>query len=318
MSEQRVARRGGAEAGGTGVDIVANYTSWTIDPRAFAREAEQAGFAGVSCSDHFFRTSAYPHMWVTLAAMAATTERVFLTSSFANNLFRSPVEFAQASLTMQALSDGRFEAGLGAGWLAPEVVQSGLPYPAPRDRARMYAEAIQIVRELFRSRSCRFEGEYYNVDIPLIGPVEGTVGDGNAHSVVPVAPPLVASLGGPWTIRTIAPLVDRVELKFGASTRGGDLDTGVLAVTTLDDLKAAVAAVREVAPSVPIGTFAMIAVGDDAEVAPFKARFGEGLYSGFVGSPAQVREYLHSLRDYGLDRIQVTEMLKGSALRLLA
>jgi alkanesulfonate monooxygenase SsuD/methylene tetrahydromethanopterin reductase-like flavin-dependent oxidoreductase (luciferase family) len=300
----------------SGVDVVANYTSWTIDPREFAREAEAGGFAGVSCSDHFFRTSAYPHLWVTLAAMAASTERVFLTSSFANNLFRSPVEFAQASLTMQALSDGRFEAGLGAGWLAPEVVQSGLEYPDPKGRARRYHEAILIVRELFEHRCCTFDGEHYSVDIPLIGPVEGTVGDGNTHSVVPTAPPLVASLGGPWTIRTIAPLVDRVELKFGASTRGGDLDTGVLAVTTIDDLRAAVAAVREVAPEVPIGTFAMIAVGDDAEVAPFKARFGEGLYSGFVGSPAQVSEYLNSLREYGIDRVQLTEMLKGSTLRL--
>lgn len=122
MSEQSVTDRGSGATASAGVDLVANYTSWTIDPRSFAREAEQAGFAGVSCSDHFFRTSAYPHMWVTLAAMAAATERVFLTSSFANNLFRSPVEFAQASLTMQALSDGRFEAGLGAGWLGRQKI----------------------------------------------------------------------------------------------------------------------------------------------------------------------------------------------------
>ena len=48
----------------------------------------------------------------------------------------------------------------------------------------------------------------------------------------------------------------------------------------------------------------------------FKARFGDGLYSGFVGSPAQVSDYLNSLREFGIDRIQLTEMLKGSTLRL--
>ena len=63
-------------------------------------------------------------------------------------------------------------------------------------------------------------------------------------------------------------------------------------------------------------TIEIVADGDDAEVAPFKARFGDGLYSGFVGSPAQVSDYLNSLREYGIDRIQLTEMLKGSTLRL--
>ncbi len=299
------------------VEIVANITSWHIDPREFAREAERQGFTGVSCSDHFFRTSAYPHVFVTMAAMAAVTERVFVTSSFANNLFRSPVEFAQASLTMQAISDGRFEAGLGAGWLEPEVHAAGLAYPDARTRARMYHEAIQIVGELFRTRRCRFTGEFYDVDIPLIGPVIGPVGAADIGSVVPTPPPLVASLGGPWTIRHIAPLVDRVELKFGRSTRGGDLDVGVLAECTRDDLRAAVAAVRAVNPTVPIGTFTMIAVGPDADVRGIRERYGDGLYAAFAGSPAQVREAIASLGELGIDRVQVTESLPGSILRLL-
>lgn len=299
------------------VEIVANFTGWTMDPRTFASTAEADGFAGVSCSDHFFRTSSYPHVWVTLMAMASVTERVFLTSSFANNLFRSPVEFAQASLTLQALSGNRFEAGLGAGWLAPEMLAAGLPYPSPRERARMYHEAIQIVRELFAHRRCTFKGEHYDIDMPGIGPILGGIAEGNLHSVVDTPPPLVASLGGEWTIQHIAPLVDRVELKFGQSTRAGDLDTNVLADLTLDDLRRAVDAVRAVNPTVPIGTFAMIAVGSEAEVAPFRTVFGNGLYSGFVGSPAEVRGYLQSLAQYGIDRVQVTESLKGSAQRLL-
>src|SRR5262245_34784033 len=104
-----------------GIEFVANYTSTTVDPRVFAADAERAGFAGVGCSDHLFRSSTYPHLWVTVSAMAAATSEIFVTTSFANNLLRSPVEFAQASLTMQWLSGGRFEAGLGAGWLEPEV-----------------------------------------------------------------------------------------------------------------------------------------------------------------------------------------------------
>jgi alkanesulfonate monooxygenase SsuD/methylene tetrahydromethanopterin reductase-like flavin-dependent oxidoreductase (luciferase family) len=286
------------------IDLVANYTSATVDPRQFAAAAEAAGFDGVGMSDHLFRTTAYPHVWVAVSAMAQATERVFLTTSFANNLLRSPVEFAQASLTMQWLSGGRFEAGLGAGWLESEVRAVGLEYPPASARARRYREAIQIVSELFRTGSCRFEGEHYTIDVPVIGPT------------VEQAPPLVASLGGPWTIANIAPLVDRVELKFGASTRGGDLDLGALATATRDDLRRMVGAVRDVAPDTPIGVFAMIAVGGEVDTAPLRASLGDGLYAEFVGEPGRVLDNLRSLEQLGVDRVQVTERLKGSIERL--
>ena len=238
--------------------------------------------------------------------MAAATERVFLTSSFANNLFRSPVEFVQASLTMQAISGGRFEAGLGAGWLEKEIHGSGLVYPDAAGRARRFKEAILICRELMTTGTCRFTGEFYDIDVPTIGPFIGEL------------PPLVASLGGPWTIRNIAPLVDRVELKFGESTRGGDLDMTALARVTRADLVDRINSVREVAPDVAIGVFAMIGVGSDAELAPLRGQLTGGVYEDFVGSPAQVREAIASLEELGIDRVQVTERLKGSALRLLA
>lgn len=287
------------------VELTANLTSLGADPREFAAAAEAAGFAGVSCSDHFWRRDAYPHLWVTLTAMALATERVTVSASFANNLLRSPVEFAQASLTLHRLSGGRTEAGLGAGWLAAEVVGSGLPYPSPRDRARRYREAVLVARDLLRTGTCRFTGEHYAVDVPVLGPLSDP------------PPPLVASVGGPWTIRHVAPLVDRVELKFGRTTRAGDLDVAALASTTRDELAGMVDAVREVAPTTPIGTFAMVAVGDGPEVEHYRHTFGDSFSGGFVGEPARVLDHLHGLAAIGIDRVQVSELVKGSALRLL-
>jgi alkanesulfonate monooxygenase SsuD/methylene tetrahydromethanopterin reductase-like flavin-dependent oxidoreductase (luciferase family) len=286
------------------IELVANYTSASVDPREFARMAEANGFDGVGCSDHLFRTTPYPHLWVAASAMAHVTERVFVTSSFANNLFRSPAEFAQASLTMQWLSGGRFEAGLGAGWLQPEVVGAGLDYPDAPGRARRYREAMLIVRELFDTGRCTFEGEHYSVDLPMIGPL------------VAGPPPLVASVGGPWTIRHVSPIADRVELKFGRSTRGGDLDGAALATSTRADLAAMVEQVRSVAPDVPIGAFTMIAVGDRTETDDIKGSLGDGLYADFVGEPAEVLDRLLALGELGIDRVQVTERLAGSVARL--
>jgi alkanesulfonate monooxygenase SsuD/methylene tetrahydromethanopterin reductase-like flavin-dependent oxidoreductase (luciferase family) len=287
------------------MQLIANYTSASVDPRHFAIAAEAAGFDGVGMSDHLFRVAAYPHVWVAVSAMAQVTERVFVTTSFANNLFRSPVEFAQASLTMQWLSGGRFEAGLGAGWLAPEVKAIGFDYPSAPARARRYREAITIVRDLFRDGRCTFAGEHYTVDVPVIGPT------------TTAPPPLVASLGGPWTIANIAPLVDRVELKFGQTTRGGDLDVGALAGVTRDDLARMIDQVREVAPAVPIGLFAMIAVGDRAVTAPIRDTLGDGLYGSLVGDdPSRVLDGLRSFEELGISRVQVTERLAGSIERL--
>jgi alkanesulfonate monooxygenase SsuD/methylene tetrahydromethanopterin reductase-like flavin-dependent oxidoreductase (luciferase family) len=286
------------------IELIANYTSASVDPREFARMAEVNGFDGVGCSDHLFRTAAYPHLWVAASAMAQVTERVFVTSSFANNLFRTPAEFAQASLTMQWLSGGRFEAGLGAGWLEAEVVGAGLPYPAPAARARRYREAMLIVRELFDTGHCTFAGEHYTVDLPVIGPM------------FTAPPPLVASVGGPWTIANVSPIADRVELKFGRTTRGGDLDGAAIATSTRDELRSMIDQVRAVAPTTPIGVFTMIAVGSPGETDSIRESLGDGLYADFAGEPARVLENLRSLAELGIDRVQLSERLPGSIARL--
>ena len=285
------------------VELIVNTTSGDVDPRSFAAAVEAAGFDGISCADHFFRRQAYPHVWVTLAAMATATERITVGTAFANNLFRSPVEFVQASLTMQQLSGGRFQAGLGAGWLEVEARGAGLGYPEPAVRARRYREAVLIARELFTAGRCRFEGEFYSIDVPVVATCERP-------------PPLVVSVGGPWTIRNVAPLADRVELKFGRSTRGGDLDLVALAAASRDDLARMVDQVREVAPTVPIGMFAMVSVGEGPEIDDVRSSLGDGLYSQFVGEPERVLHHLRSLADLGIDRVQLTDMVKGSSLRL--
>ena len=114
------------------MEYVATLLNCDVDPAAWARRREDEGWDVLGCADHLFSPRrAYPHLWVTLATFAAATSRPMLTSSFANNLLRTPVEFAQAALQMQAVSSGRFEAGLGAGWDETEIIGAGLEYPPP-------------------------------------------------------------------------------------------------------------------------------------------------------------------------------------------
>ncbi|MBV8932409.1 MAG: LLM class flavin-dependent oxidoreductase, partial [Kutzneria sp.] len=151
--------------------------------------------------------------------MAAATQRIRLTANFANNLFRSPVEFAQASLTMQRASHGRWEAGFGAGWAQEELESTGQTYPTPRRRADRYIEAVQVVRQLFHTNRCSFSGEHYNINVPALAGFENLT-----------PPPLIGSLGGPRTIAGATPYLDRVELMPATGVaRGGELDWAAIA-----------------------------------------------------------------------------------------
>jgi alkanesulfonate monooxygenase SsuD/methylene tetrahydromethanopterin reductase-like flavin-dependent oxidoreductase (luciferase family) len=278
------------------VEFVANFLTADEPVVDWAQRREQEGWDVLGCADHFFSPNrAYPHLWVTLATFAAATSRVRLTSSFANNLFRSPVEFAQAAMQMQAVSGGRFEAGLGAGWDQVEAAAAGIEFPGPADRAARYAEAVEIVRRLLADGACRFSGTHYDVDIPTLG----------ARLAAP--PPLVVSVGGDWTIRNIAPRADRVELQLIAgANRGGTLDASRLAAIPRSHVDTLVAKVRAVNPTAPLGLFVLCSVGDDDLTRTWRERLDGSFLGGFFGSPEQVASSLHELAGAGITRIQLS------------
>lgn len=232
--------------------------------------------------------------------MAASTDRVLLTTAYANNLMRSPVEVAQAGLSLHALSEGRYEVGLGAGWAEGEITGSSLDYPDARGRAERFREAVMIVRDLL-SGPCRFDGQHYTIDLPVAGPPADS------------PPLLAAALGGPWTTKHIGPLLDRIEIApMGPAIRGGVLDAAVLAATTKDQTREMIDRARQANPTAQIGLSVFIAVGDSPMIERMKSAFGDGFASGLAGSPAQVAEAVVALQDYGVDRITLVPRVPGS------
>ncbi len=290
------------------MELVANLMSVDVDPEAWARQREAEGWDVLSVADHLWSTRRpFPHLWVTLTAVATATERVRVTSAFANNLFRSPVEFAQASLALHAVSGGRFEAGLGAGWSRDELERTGRPFPSAGERVERYVEALQIVRELFHTGRCDFEGTHYRAQVDVMGPMTDP------------PPLLVGSVGGPRMIREAVPLLDRVELKAaGSATRGGSLDLAALGQIPRSHLVELVAAVRERKPGIPLGMFVLCSVGtDDATKAMAAALPPDSLYGGFFGEAAKVADAIASLEELGIERAQVSPF-NGEAFALLA
>ncbi|MEZ4292324.1 MAG: LLM class flavin-dependent oxidoreductase [Myxococcota bacterium] len=291
------------------LEFVPNYNTGRDEtPGAWARARELEGWHGVAASDHFVTMAlTYPHLWVTLTEMVLATREVFVTSSFANNLFRSPVEFAQAALTLARVSGGRFEAGLGAGWIEEEIEAIGWDFPAPRERAGRYVEAMAIVRSLFDTGTCRFEGEFHRIAIDAPG----------LAGLTPTPPLLVGSAGGPRTLREIPPFVDRIEIQPNApATRGGAVDLDRQAAISESDVRGAIERVRRVREDLPIGLFVLVSAVPPDEVATVRAPFGEGFLARFQGEPASVAAALCDLEALGIDRIQLTEMAPGSIERL--
>jgi alkanesulfonate monooxygenase SsuD/methylene tetrahydromethanopterin reductase-like flavin-dependent oxidoreductase (luciferase family) len=286
------------------MQFVANLMDPTVDARSWAHEREAEGWPVLSASDHLFipvggrRNEWFPHLWVTVSQMAAATSTAQITSTFANNLLRSPVEFVQASLTMQRFSGGRWEAGLGAGWSRPEIDAAGLDFPSPRERADRYIEAVRIARELIDTRQCSFAGKYYNIDIP---PIPG-------FDDVP-SPPLVGALGGPRTIAGAGPWLDRIEIKASSgATRGGNLDSHAFAHIPRRHLSEMVEQVRRAAPDTAIAFYARCGVDNDSLARELSEICAEpdGLYTGLFGPAEQVAEKLLTFAEFGVSHINIS------------
>ena len=275
------------------------------EPGTWAREMEDAGWHGVCASDHFWVTDhPYPHVFVAATQMACSTSKIKITSSFCNNLFRSPVEFAQGALSVQQAAQGRFAAGLGAGWAEAEMKAIGLLYPEPPERIGMYIEAMNIAGQIIKTNQCQFSGDYYQIDIS---------GDNFVGPRLENPPALIGSAGGPRGIREITPLVDRIEVKASArSTRGGAIDLGIMATVTEDEVKRNIERVRKINNDIPIGIFILTAAGDNEAVTGMKAMMGNGFLGTFMGHPADVAFALESLNDLGISRVQLTEFAAGS------
>lgn len=97
-----------------------------------------------------------------MAAAAATT-RLRVGSLVLDNDYRHPVLLAKEAATLDVLSQGRFELGLGAGWARHEYEQAGIPFDPPALRASRLQEALQVLKGLWADGPLTFEGAHYHI-----------------------------------------------------------------------------------------------------------------------------------------------------------
>jgi F420-dependent oxidoreductase-like protein len=133
---------------------------------------EELGFDSVWDCDHFQQPSRpngpYFEGWSLLAGLAAQTSKIRIGVLVTSNTFRHPALLAKQAVTVDHISNGRLELGIGAGWFVPEHEAFGIPFPEPAELVARFREAVQIVDLLLRQDVTTFEGTYYQIkDAPF-------------------------------------------------------------------------------------------------------------------------------------------------------
>lgn len=140
---------------------------------AIARAAEGVGFDSIWVGDHMLyrgdgREERGPwDVWTTLAALAASTERVRLGPLVASTAFHPPGLIARMAASIDEVSAGRFTLGVGAGWNETEFRAFGIPYDR---RVARFEEAFTIIRRLLAGERVTFDGTFYRVEDALLLP----------------------------------------------------------------------------------------------------------------------------------------------------
>jgi F420-dependent oxidoreductase-like protein len=101
--------------------------------------------------------------WTVLAALAAETKRLRLGLMVTGNTYRHPAVLAKIAATVDVISNGRLDLGIGAGWNVYEHESMGIPLYAPGERIRRLGEACEIITSLFTQHLTTYEGRYYTL-----------------------------------------------------------------------------------------------------------------------------------------------------------
>jgi F420-dependent oxidoreductase-like protein len=285
------------------------------DLLAVARLSEQLGFDAFFRSDHLMRISAgdpgpgSTDAWAVLAGLARDTTSIRLGTMVSSATFRLPGPLAITVATVDAMSGGRVELGLGSGWYAAEHEAYGVPFPAVTERFDRLEEQLAIVTGLWATppgERFTYSGRHYQLaDSPALPK--------------PVQAPLPLVIGGKGKRRTPA-LAARYATEYNVP-----FDTVEVTAECLDRVRRACVEAGRDPASLVLSAAQTLAVGaDEDEVRRRAAAGGEDPAAvregGLGGTPAEAVEKLGRLAELGVSRVylQVLDLHDLDHLRLVA
>jgi len=179
-----------------------------------AQTADEVGFASVWLVDHF-HTIPRPSQevtfecWMSTAALTRDTKRVRIGQMVTCNGYRNPALLAKMASTVDAMSHGRLNFGIGAGWYEHEFRAYGNEFPDAPERLRQLREAVQVILAMWTQEEAVFEGKYYHVR----GAINQPKGVQKPH-----IPLLIGGSGEKVTLKLVAQYADACNI-------GGEIPT---------------------------------------------------------------------------------------------
>jgi probable F420-dependent oxidoreductase len=190
----------------------------TSDPArllAAARRAESLGYSTFALPDHLMMPFA---PLIALQAIADATTTLRVSQLVLAQDFRHPAVLAKELATLDVLSGGRVEVGIGAGWLSAEFEQAGIPFASASVRIERLEEAVVVLRGLFGDQSFSFSGRHFSI----------TALDGTPKPVQRPHPPIMIGGGGSKLLAVAARQADIIQVLPGPNNGAPSLDTDAL------------------------------------------------------------------------------------------
>jgi F420-dependent oxidoreductase-like protein len=150
-----------------GIQTGQQFADWDEIVRVW-RRAEALGYDTAWTYDHFVAVMMDPYdpcleAWSCLAALAVHTARIRIGALVTGNTYRHPAILAKIATTVDVISRGRLELGIGAGWYEPEHRMFGLPFGTAGERCARLDEALTVIRALWRDRQATVDGRFYQL-----------------------------------------------------------------------------------------------------------------------------------------------------------
>ena len=260
-----------------------------------AQTADETGFESVWLVDHF-HTIPQPSQevtfecWTSTAALARDTKRVRIGQMVSCNGYRNPALLAKMASTVDVLSHGRLNFGIGAGWYEHEYKAYGYDYPDAPERLRYLREAVQVILAMWTQEEAVFEGQYYQVH----GAINQPKGVQKPH-----IPMLIGGGGEKVTLKLVAQYGD-------ACNVNGDIAT---LKHKFDVIKQHCATVGRDYESIRRTTSTFCAIGETEEQAlasipaEVRTRFADRIQGALIGTPDTIRTRLAEYEAAGVQEL---------------
>jgi F420-dependent oxidoreductase-like protein len=270
-----------------------------------ALNAEKIGYDSIWSSDHFFLDTQSEEKncmeaWTLLSALATKTKTLRLGTLVTCNSYRYPSILAKIAASVDHISNGRLEFGIGAGWKEIEYNAYGIPFPIVKDRMDQLEEAIQIIKKLWIEPKASFEGKHYQIKDAFSAP----------KPVQQLPPIFIGGTGKKRILRMVA--------KYGDYCNFGWFNKPEKIIELLDILKKHCESIGRDYETVGKSFFASVLIAETGKkleillneraklrnmsLEDYRNSIGKGV---FAGTPDQVKERFQELVNLGFDYFQI-------------